>query len=115
MSLLKILSKIASNVPGKKKMIFHMASNRSGFHIRLFTAMSSKFQSPKEYSLSFTNSSKKSLYLTPVEQRHLYLILYTTKIYIRYVFCSIFLYVCICHSIKCHIHVLILLNSLSRP
>jgi hypothetical protein len=64
MSLLKILSKIASNVPGKKKMIFHMASNRSGFHIRLFTAMSSKFQSPKEYSLSFTNSSKKSLYIS---------------------------------------------------
>jgi hypothetical protein len=64
MSLLKILSKIASNVPGKKKMIFHMASNRGGFHIRLFTAMSSKFQSPKEYSLSFTNSSKKSLYIS---------------------------------------------------
>jgi hypothetical protein len=64
MSLLKILSEIASNVRGKRKMIFHMASNRGGCHIRLFTTMSSKFQSPKDYFYLLQTPQKNLLYIS---------------------------------------------------
>src|SRR5205809_163301 len=64
----------------------------------------------------FTDSSKRfsPLYLIPLQQRLLYLVLYTSKIRIRDVFCSEFFYVRIYHTLKYHVHVLFSLNLLFK-
>src|SRR6266498_1718564 len=66
--------------------------------------------------LFFIDSSKRfpPLYLIPLQQRPLYLVLYTSKIRIRNVFCSEFFYVRIYRTLKYHVYILFLLNSLSK-
>jgi hypothetical protein len=60
---------------------------------------------------SFTVSSKRfhPLYLLSLQQRPLY-----SNIYIRDIFYFYFLYICICHTLKCIVHILVLLNQLFK-
>ena len=98
----------------------HPNSRCPGAALQHFSVQSSKF--PSSYSktvstsrplypllyLSFTDSSKRfpPLYLIPLQHHPLYLVLYTSKIHIRDVFCFRFLYIRIYHTFKYHVHIL---------
>jgi hypothetical protein len=67
--------------------------------------------------LSFTVSSKTfyPLYLLPLQQRPLNHVLYTQITILKTFFIFfLFLYIRICHTLKCIVHVLVLINRLFK-
>jgi hypothetical protein len=66
--------------------------------------------------MSFTVSSKRfhPLYLLPLQQHPLNHVIYTQISILEMFFIFIFLYIRICHTLKCIVHILVLLNRLFK-